>query len=582
MRIQKLTIFALLAVFTMFGCGGETSPDGKNEEAAPDGKADSIYGECQVRQILAWVNDPEVSMDIMKQAGVHSRASRNITEYRDGLDEMAGTQDDDYFDTAEELDDVYYVGPRAFEQMAAAVAHRCEYVSNAEVIFSPQSYNDSHLSRVTELIDAAQTSIDIAMYSFSDYTILDALENAVNRGVSIRFIFESANKDRKDPEGTMSSKIEDIGIDVRYVNKIMHHKYAIIDGPIANIDDAFTGILATGSGNWSHSAGTRYDENTIIVQGNDELMLRYQKEFNYLWANSRDFIWDADLTWFGSKEITDYMIPDNPTVDAVFTSANFKTSVTSYGPTFSIVRGESEVSDKLVELIQAATRSIHVASGHLRSRPVAEALLAKFAADPSIDIKVYLDGQEYISEWYHNEQVGDLEDCLAAAGDSLSKQQDCLDKGFYFSYVLHNAGVQLQFKYYCYRWDYHYAEQMHHKYFVIDGEILATGSYNLSDNAEHNTMENVAIYHRAAFADLVDAYEDNFATLWVTGSAEGYYDDLVDLIENTSDPFPIVFDSMALNWDDVTALKQLIRDNCPDINSQDFRDNPEDHRTCYR
>lgn len=41
-----------------------------------------------------------------------------------------------------------------------------------------------------------------------------------------------------------------------------------------------------------------------------------------------------------------------------------------------------------------ADESIWVGSGHLRSRPVAEALIAKRAADPMIDIRVYLDGQE--------------------------------------------------------------------------------------------------------------------------------------------------------------------------------------------
>ena len=583
--MRALRFITALSILTLAlsACGGTDSPDGKYDPAAPGGKADAYYGECEIRQVLAWVNDPEVTSQTLKDFDVHSRASNNIIEYRNGPDGIAGTEDDNYFDDAQELDDVYWVGKRAFEQMVAAVSHRCGHTPTAEVIFSPQSYNSSHLTRMVELIDATERSIDIAMYSFRDSSIHEALRQAVDRGVSVRFIFESANEDRKDPAGTTSAKLEEIGIDVRYVNKIMHHKFAIFDGPRDSVDDAISAILATGSGNWSHSAGTRYDENTIIVTGCDELLLRFQQEFNLLWENSRDFTYTRTFEWMFSKTITDWMIPDIPVVDAAFTSANFRTYVSAtYGPTFSVLRGENEISDVLVDLIQNANSSILIASGHLRSRPVAEALMAKHVANPDLDIRIYLDGQEYISEWYQNEQENELEDCLLAAGDSEAKQQDCIDKGYYFSYLVHHAGIALRFKYYAYRWDYSYAVQMHHKYLIIDGEILAVGSYNLSDNAEHNTMENMVIYHRITFPALVDNFINNFETLWVTGESEGYYDDLVDLILNSTAPIPIVFDSMALYWDEVTYLKGIIRDNCPDINSEPFRTDPAAHQTCYR
>jgi len=581
MRIDRPGI--LVPIVLLAACSsGDSSPDGKDEEAFDPGKADSVYGECQIRQLVAWVNDPTLTVDMLKAAGVHTRAAKNIVAYRDGLDALPGTADDDYFDDAEELDDVYWVGKRAFEQLSAAVADRCGVPRDSSVVFSPQYYSESHLARVHELLAGAQHTIDVAMYSFSDSQTQDALKNAAGRGVSVRMIFETANEDRKDPAGSRSAKFEDAGIDVRYVNKIMHHKYAIIDGPRDSTDLAFTGTLATGSGNWSYSAGTKYDENTVFLTGSDELMLRYQKEFDYLWDNSRDFEWNSDLEPIGHKTITAPMIPDDPTANVAFTSANFKTSVTSYGPTFSVVSGNNEISDKLTELIENASESIHVASGHLRSRPVSEALLAKAEANPEMDIRVYLDNQEYISEWYHNEQLGDLSDCLAEAGDSTSKQQKCLDKGFYFSYQLHEAGVEVRFKYYCYRWDYHYAEQMHHKYLIFDGKILASGSYNLSDNAEHNTMENMAIYDRSAYGQLVDAFEANFEALWATGESEGLYAALLDEVEKGSGPVPLVFEPMALDWDQVTALKAAIKANCPDINTDPYRQEPDEHLDCPR
>ncbi len=115
---------------------------------------------------------------------------------------------------------------------------------------------------------------------------------------------------------------------------------------------------------------------------------------------------------------------------------------------------------------------------------------------------------------------------------------------------------------------------------IIDGRILATGSYNLSDNAEHNTMENMVILDGGAYPDLVNAYVANFEAIWTTGESEQVYDHLVEQIENADDGFPIVFEPMALDWQQVTDLKALIRDRCPQINSAEYRNAPQSHRWC--
>ena len=41
---------------------------------------------------------------------------------------------------------------------------------------------------------------------------------------------------------------------------------------------------------------------------------------------------------------------------------------------------------------------------------------------------------------------------------------------------------------------------MHHKVFIIDGKIVITGSYNFSNNAEHNNNENTLIIHNQDIA----------------------------------------------------------------------------------
>jgi phosphatidylserine/phosphatidylglycerophosphate/cardiolipin synthase-like enzyme len=557
----------------------EVSPDGEFDEGVSVGKADgTAFSDCELEQVVAWLNDPATTVDVLLAAGVHSRAALNLVEYRDVLDS------DHSFGTIQEVDAVSYVGPVAMQQLVAAVTARCAGRGNQiEVVFSPRPYAESHLARIAQAIDGAALSLDIAMYSYRDSNIDAAVGRAIARGVRVRMIFEDASAERRDPEGTTSARLEAMGVDVRWINKIMHHKFVIIDGPQTSAEQAQTAVLITGSANWSNSAATRYDENTSFIRGNAEALLRFQREFNLLWENSRELAWNPSLQYFETLPIDDGMILDDPAIDAVFTSANFTvTQSATNGPTFSAVTGSDAVADRLVELIWSAQRSIHIASGHLRSRPVSEALLARHQADPSLDIRIYLDNQEYLSESTHQEQERDLEACLAAAGGREAARQDCMDRGFLFSYAMHLAGIQLRYKAYCYRWHYSYAEQMHHKYMVIDGRILASGSYNLSDNAEHNTMENMVIYDGAAFPDLVAAFEQNFETMWNTGVEDGLFESLMDTVQNTTNDVPLVFAPMALTWDQVTTLKTAIRDACPAVNTEDYRNHPESHRVCDR
>jgi phosphatidylserine/phosphatidylglycerophosphate/cardiolipin synthase-like enzyme len=52
---------------------------------------------------------------------------------------------------------------------------------------------------------------------------------------------------------------------------------------------------------------------------------------------------------------------------------------------------------------------------------------------------------------------------------------------------------------------------MHHKVLIIDGEIVITGSYNFSANAEKRNDENMLVIHNA---DLASKYLEEFWRLW--------------------------------------------------------------------
>ena len=575
-RVLPLLLLSAALAASAAACVSES------DDAATGEESDLTEGSAAAKAVLALVNDGAVSADeLLREARVTLDVGKAIVAHRDGADARRGTDDDDTFDTLRELDAIPGVGPATISRLYEYAKRKgVTGAGGSEVIFSPAPAETSHLVRIAKEIDLAQKSVDIAIYSYSDAGIGAALARATARGVKVRFVFNDAGDDSRQAAaalaGTKSGKLEQSGVNVRFINKIMHHKFMIVDGPRDEIARAKTAHLVTGSANWSSSAARTFDENTMVFQNQEELVLRFQREFDNMWAHSRDFV-SKDLPYeLSSTAIPDAVIPEGASTDVLFTSANF----TANGPSFSTT-GTNTVADGLVAGINGATRSIHIASGHLRSREVAEALIAKKHASPALDVRVYLDGQEYIAKGTHDIQLAKVQTCLAAAGEIPAKKRDCLDNDFLFGYQIGDAGIDVRYKYYAYRWDYTYAPQMHHKFMAIDGTTLYSGSYNLSDNAEHGTFENMLVLKGAEHAALVRAFEANFESIWKTGRDENKLAAVNAKIEQGG-AFPIVFDPMALTWAEVSALKQKIRAACPSVDTPEYRSAAATHTVCYR
>ncbi len=430
------------------------------------------------------------------------------------------------------------------------------------VNFSPQAEIDGYLSELISIIDGSQNTLEVALYGLDDFDVYRALQRASARGVQIRMLYENAADERKETSGTLSHALEASGIDVRFVNKTIHHKYLIAD----------YSSLATSSGNWNDNANSCYDENTLWLN-DPELVLRYRAEFERLWGNSREF--GRTFTFATGNPTPEELmaqIVDQPGQDAYFTSANYRTYVSStYGPTFAKISDSQVVAAEIVELINQATHSIRMAANHMRSRPIAEALIAKKQQNPQIDIQVYLDGQEYISAEYNQVQTDEREAELAEA-DTPGEIREIMEKDFYYSYELIVAGIEVRFKTYSYKWHPNTAALMHHKYAVFDDRIVATGSYNYSYNSETESMENLLVFDDTFSGETVSAFRENFATIWETGRAEGYYDDLLAYIVSGSRYVPVLYPSMALTYNEVQTLKQTIEAACPAVKGQFFKD----------
>lgn len=561
-------------VLAVGGCAADLDVEDGENAGFPDGKADGGLeeGSAEARGVLALVNDLTVDIgELDVAAGLSKRAATNIVNARP-------------FESLAELDAVPYVGTATLNALLeyAQETGRVTALPTVDVVFSPQPAASAHTKRVAALIRGAEHSIDIAMYSLSDAEISGALEDAVDRGVDVRFLFETANEDRKLPvaerPNSKSGRLERAGVDVRWVNKILHHKVAIIDGPRDDASRAATAALVTGSANWSYGGGQVYDENTLFIDDAPELAAAYQIEFDRLWAHAADFTLGTATPAVLSTADLSSGIADDPDAATLFTSKNF--TVAAGSTSFRVDKTRTTVSDALVAAIHRAESSIHIASGHLRLRPVAEALIARKAARPGLDIRVYLDQQEFISASGHTAQVAEVQACLAGA-TTETQRWNCTSRDFLFGKQIGDGGVTVRYKTYAYRWDYSYAIQMHHKFMVIDGAELFTGSYNLSMNAEHSTFENLVHLGGAAYAPVVDAFEAEFERLWNAGRNPDLLPGLRGTI-GTAPSIPLVFDSMALSWQEVTDLRTLIRANCTVVDSTEYRENPATHKYCPR
>ena len=138
--------------------------------------------------------------------------------------------------------------------------------SHAQITFTNKCEKE-----VIKLINGANESIDIAVYSINNLNIIEQLLNAKDRGVKIRIL-----TDRLQAFGK-SSKVKllhDIGFDIKIHSKdrIMHHKFAIFDNQKA----------VEGSFNWTYSAANKNAEDCNIFDDERDIQT-LNKRFKKLW-----------------------------------------------------------------------------------------------------------------------------------------------------------------------------------------------------------------------------------------------------------------------------------------------------------
>ena len=131
----------------------------------------------------------------------------------------------------------------------------------------------ANVQRMKSYIDYAKKSIDLAIFSFTNDDLANAILAAHKRGVKVRIITDDEAMKGK---GADTQRMADAGIPCRTDSEEqyhMHNKFMIVDSL----------YIVTGSFNWTFQAGKSNQENVVVIDG-QYYIDKYNAEFNKLWG----------------------------------------------------------------------------------------------------------------------------------------------------------------------------------------------------------------------------------------------------------------------------------------------------------
>jgi len=142
-----------------------------------------------------------------------------------------------------------------------------------EVYFSP---DDGTAARLLALIHEAQESIYFLVYSFTSEELAGALIEQARAGLHVAGVIERSQA--LSNYGSQLERLRQAGVEVRLDGnpRSMHHKVLILDEE----------VVVTGSYNFSNSAETKNDENTLIIHRPD-IAASFMAEFKRIFDQAR-------------------------------------------------------------------------------------------------------------------------------------------------------------------------------------------------------------------------------------------------------------------------------------------------------
>jgi phosphatidylserine/phosphatidylglycerophosphate/cardiolipin synthase-like enzyme len=130
-------------------------------------------------------------------------------------------------------------------------------------------------NKIISLIEGAKFTIDIAMFSFTDDQLGDAIVAAAkDPDVTVHVLLDGLHATGDGGEYERSLKGNGtLEVLVERYKGMLHHKFMVIDSK----------IVVTGSYNWSGNAETKHYENIVVIQC-PKIAAAFTSEFNHVWS----------------------------------------------------------------------------------------------------------------------------------------------------------------------------------------------------------------------------------------------------------------------------------------------------------
>ena len=299
--------------------------------------------------------------------------------------------------------------------------------------------------QLLDLINEADSTIELAIYDFNRDSIRDALIAAHQRGVSVRIVTDDEASEENATYKPYYDALKNAGITIVDDNRpadIMHNKFFVFDGE----------VVWTGSTNMSDNGFTKNHNNSIVFTST-VLANIYETEFDQMFAGS-------------------------------FSTAKTATAVTSI--TYNTIPLEIYFSpkdnamDEVVNEVNAASESVYFSIFFFTDNNLRDAMIN--AHNRGVTVKGVWD--------------------LLGASNAYSDDE-----------ALCAAGITVKIE--------DFIGKMHNKFMVIDpsesdGRVI-TGSMNWTGAGGDDNDENTIILHdqpmaqayKAAFDELFNALDDN-------------------------------------------------------------------------
>lgn len=311
---------------------------------------------------------------------------------------------------------------------------------------------------LVKAIDAARVRLRLALYQLNLSGVADAVLRAKARGVDVKLLYDQGHG--ASNASAEFKRLVAAGVETRLLKGgasfgIMHDKFALFDDE----------LVETGSFNWTNAAEVYNFENALFLD-DASLTALYAKDFDWMWSFARPVDQSAPAAPGSSPDFGPP--PADPSPSVRFKGRAWPRVVFSPG-------GGTEA--RLVDAVSRCGTTLDIAMFSFYSMPLAEAVVAAKAR--GVAVRVVAD----VSQARRSPALARL----AAAGVDLRLTAGRGGRGV-----------------------------LHHKFARFDGEMLTTGSFNFSENAESNNFENQLFSDRGG--DLT-AFGTEFEAVWAQAHA---------------------------------------------------------------